>query len=309
MKKLFLSMVCALSALVNPVEAQYRYGGPNGSGVCVERAVPRTSQPNPTFAPAFQPQVRNNPTFDRLFNPPIRNNPIVNRPFNPSANHPIYAPHVNTPVRQERIYRQSPIVQQRSRDCVQPTRNVYRQNYGHSSHRGRTIIRYGEDVSHQTHRFNTYFPDHDWGAYRNRWNPGDNSIYFNNGWVGVYISDSPVHRVYSPWTNECNFISESEGRRTLEELFESEGIQYIKDVKLNLASPDNRYVTRVDYMVDINGWVPVEYVPAEHVFTSYIKNKNIYDCNHSTRFILIPPSVSASDLESRVMEGLRENGY
>ena len=295
MKKLFLSMVCALSALVSPVEAQHRYGGPNSSGVCVERVVPRTSQPNPAFAPPFQPKVRNNPTFDR--------------PFNPSTNHPVYTPRVSAPVRQERVYRQYPIVQQRNINHVQSAKNIYRKDCNDFSRRGRTIIRYGEDVSHQTHRFNTYFPDHDWGVYRNRQNYGENSIYFNNGRVGIYIQDSPVRRVYSPWSNECNFLSESEGRNTLEKLFESEGIRYIKDVKLNLASPDNHYVTRVDYMVDINGWVPVEYVPDEHVFTPYIKNKNIYDRNHSTRFILIPSSVSASDLESRVMEGLRENGY
>ncbi|MBI4441442.1 hypothetical protein HY639_04700 [Candidatus Woesearchaeota archaeon] len=166
-------------------------------------------------------------------------------------------------------------------------------------------IRIGEDVSHQSYRFREYFPDHDWGWYRDRqWYGGPGpSAYFSNGKFSIYIAQPYQRRVQSPWQPRA--LSEGEGRAALENYFDRAQVDYIRDVRLQRG--DGRVKT-VDFMVDLGGWVPVEYVPEEHLVHCFSKDKQVYDATHGARYIMIPPS-TAQQLEERIICGFRENEY
>ncbi len=174
----------------------------------------------------------------------------------------------------------------------------------------RIRIRIGEDVSPQHLRFREFFPDHDWGTYRNRYryDGRGNSIYVNNGRFSVWYSEPYTRQVYSPWQQaqpQSTILSEDIGRSLIEGFFERAKICYIPDVRLKLG---NNRVKMIDFMADINGWVPVEYVPDNAVLPIYQQDKNVYDANHSKKYILLPPSTKKT-LEQLLMNGFIENKY
>ncbi len=173
----------------------------------------------------------------------------------------------------------------------------------------RTRIRVGEHISDQHHRFFEFFPDFNWGTHRDRYGYGGqgNSFFFSDRNFSVWYREPYTRRTYSPWqTVESQFLSENAGRAVVEDFFSRVKVRYIENVRLKLG-PGR--VRTVDFVVDLDGWVPVEYVPYGNVMPIYQQDKRAYDAMHTNKYILIPPSSTEEILEQRILNGFRENGY